>query len=428
MLARNDETRRSKRWRSPPRPRTLIPIVGERSRLGARMNSIATAARYRDRKRYAWLLSLLVPSLVGAGPLLASRFGDPLWLWTPLLLVYVLLPLLDYALGEDRSNPPESAVPALEADRYYRYVSWAVVPMLWAWFVFGAWYASTQALPWHGWLALALSTGVVGGFCINAGHELGHKKDRIERWLAQAVLAPTAYGHFVIEHNRGHHRDVATFEDPASARMGESIWAFVLREWPGAWRRAWVLERERLERIGSSALSPHNEILQTGALTLALWLALLLWLGAGVLPFLMVAAVWANFQLSSANYIEHYGLLRQRDADGRVERCQPQHSWNSNSLVSNWVLFHLQRHADHHANAARRYQALRHFDEAPQLPTGYFGMFLLAYVPALWFRVMDPRLVAVVGADPQRVNFQPEARARLIKRYFARRGEVGGSA
>lgn len=386
------------------------------------MNAIAPTATYRDRKRPAWLLSLLVPSLVGAGPLLTTALDDARLLWAPLLLVYVLLPLLDALLGEDRSNPPESALAPLEADRYYRYVTWAVVPLLWVWFVFGAWYATATPLPLYGWLAVALSTGVVGGFCINAGHELGHKKTRIEQVLAQLVLAPTAYGHFVIEHNRGHHRDVATPDDPASARMGESIWRFALREWPGAWRRAWVLERERLSRERRSAVSLRNEIVQTGMLTLALWGALVLWLGIAVLPFLLLAAAWANFQLTSANYIEHYGLKRRCDAEGRVERCQPQHSWNSNSLVSNWILFHLQRHADHHAHAARRYQALRHFDEAPQLPAGYFAMFLLAYVPALWFRVMDARLVGAVEGDAERVNFDPGKHRQLRARWFADRG------
>lgn len=376
------------------------------------------ALAWKDRKRPLWLLSLLVPSLIGAGPLLAAGFGHPGWLWAPIVIAYGLLPLADLLIGEDRSNPPESEVPALEEDRYYRYITWAVVPLLWLWWVFAAWYAATAELPWHGWLALALSTGLVGGFCINAGHELGHKKTRIERILAQWVLAPTAYGHFVIEHNRGHHRDVATPTDPASARMGESIGRFVLREWPGAWRRAWAEESARLAREGRPAWHPDNEILQTGALTVASWAVLAWWLGPAVLPFLALAALWANFQLSSANYIEHYGLLRRAGPDGRPERCLPQHSWNSNALVSNWILFHLQRHADHHAHAHRRYQSLRHFPEAPQLPTGYFGMFLLAYVPPLWFRIMDPRLVAAVDGDASRVNFQPERREALLRRHF----------
>lgn len=381
-------------------------------------STTAPTTPWRDAKRPAWLLSLLVPGLVAAGPLLHATSGAPALLWLPLALVYIGLPLLDAALGEDGSNPPESAVPALEADRYYRVVTWALVPMLWAGWAFGAWYALQPGLPLHGVLAVALGTGVVGGFCINAGHELGHKKPALERWLAKLVLAPTGYGHFFVEHNRGHHRDVATPEDPASARMGESIWRFALREWPGAWRRAWALERDRMRREGRATLSLRNDIVQTSLVTLAIWGALVAWLGIEALGFIAVAAGWANFQLTSANYIEHYGLLRRRDAQGRVERCEPRHSWNSNALVSNWALFQLQRHADHHANAARRYQALRHFPEAPQLPMGYFGMFLLAYVPPLFFRVMDPRLVAAVQGDATRVNIAPAKREALLARWF----------
>jgi alkane 1-monooxygenase len=114
----------------------------------------------------------------------------------------------------------------------------------------------------------------------------------------------------------------------------------------------------------------------------------------------------AWFQLTSANYVEHYGLLRRKEADGRYERCQPHHSWNSNHVFSNLLLFHLERHSDHHAHPNRRYQSLRHFENLPSLPTGYFGMFLLAYCPPLWFRVMNPRLMALphVAGDPARVN------------------------
>jgi len=153
------------------------------------------------------------------------------------------------------------------------------------------------------------------------------------------------------------------------------------------------------------------------AITLAIWGALCVWLGPQVLLFLLPAALWANFQLTSANYVEHYGLLRQTGPDGRVETCKPQHSWNSNHVFSNWATFHLQRHSDHHAHPLRRYQSLRHFAEAPQLPSGYFGMFPIAYVPPLWFAVMDPRLIAAVGRDAARINFAPGQRARLLAKY-----------
>jgi alkane 1-monooxygenase len=374
-------------------------------------------AAYVDRKRHAWLLSLLVPVLVGSGPLAYLASGAVWVLWLPVALVYLMLPLLDLLLGEDLSNPPESAVPALEADRFYRWITFALVPLLWAAFIFAAWFVTTHPLPWHGVLAVIISTGVVGGFCINVGHELGHKRETLERWLAKLVLAPTGYGHFYVEHNRGHHRDVATPADPASSRLGESIWRFTLREMPGAWRRAFVLEAERLANLGRPWWHPSNDIVQTSLITVALWTGLVAWLGFSVLPFLLLASFWANFQLTSANYIEHYGIARKRLADGRFEPCKPHHSWNSNHIVSNWALFHLQRHSDHHAHATRRYQSLRTFDGLPQLPTGYFGMFLLAYVPRLWFRVMDPRLLRLVGADIERINFDPQQREVLMQRY-----------
>ena len=375
------------------------------------------APPYRDRKRYAWLLSLLVPATVLIGPALMLASGDVRALWLPPIFFYVVAPLLDWLLGEDLSNPPESAVAALDADRYYRRITYALVPVLWLAFIFSAWFVASHPLPWHGLLAMVLITGSVGGFSINLGHELGHKNTKLERWLAKLILAPTAYGHFFIEHNRGHHRDVATPLDPASSRMGESIYHFVWREMPGAFKRAWKLETDRLNREKLPLWSLHNEILQPALITLLLWGTLLAWLGLGLLPFLLVASFWANFQLTSANYIEHYGLLRQLRAPGKYEICQPHHSWNSNHIFSNWALFHLQRHSDHHAHPLRRYQSLRHFENLPRLPSGYFGMFTVAYVPALWRHVMDERLLGVVGRDASRINLDPRQRAALILRY-----------
>ena len=375
------------------------------------------APAYRDRKRYAWLLSVLAPTFVGSGPLLVHLSGQAAWAWAPLLFIYGLVPLLDRLLGEDRSNPPESAVPALEADRYYRRVTYATVPVLWIAFVAAIWYLATQPLPLHAQIAMVLSAGVIGGFGINLGHELGHKTTTLERWLAKLVLAPTGYGHFFIEHNHGHHRDVATPADPASSRMGETIYGFVLREMPGALKRAWAIEVERLGRRGLPVWSLHNEILQPALITLALWALLGAWLGWAALPFILAVSFWANFQLTSANYIEHYGLLRGKLPSGRYEPCRPHHSWNSNHVFSNWILFHLQRHSDHHAHPMRRYQSLRHFDELPTLPSGYMGVFLVAYLPPLWFRLMDRRLVRAVGGDASRIHFQPGKRDALLRRH-----------
>lgn len=375
---------------------------------------------YHDRKRHLWVVSLIVPSLVLIGPALYLWTGQALYLWAPVVINYGLIPMLDMLIGEDQSNPPEDVVPQLESDRYYRYITYALVPLIWGGYLFGIWFVGAHALPVHGWLAMVILVGGTCGFGINLGHELGHKPGRGERWLAKCVLARCGYGHFFIEHNKGHHRDVATPEDPASSRMGENIWRFACRELPGAARRAWQLEKNRLERQGRSVWSHHNEILQPAALTALVWAGAVILFGPAILAFVLAVAFWGAFQLTSANYVEHYGLLRQKQANGRYERTQPHHSWNSNHMVSNWATFHLQRHSDHHAHPTRRYQSLRHFEHIPTLPNGYFGMFLAAYIPPVWYALMDQRLVDHVDGDASRINFQPGKRQKLVARFNLR--------
>jgi alkane 1-monooxygenase len=241
----------------------------------------------------------------------------------------------------------------------------------------------------------------------------------MERWLSRVALAQSAYGHFFIEHNRGHHVRVATPEDPASARLGESFYAFLPRTVLGSVRSAWELERTRLARLGSPSWSPRNDILGAWAMTVVLLAALIAAFGFVVAPYLLIQAVIGFSLLEVVNYLEHYGLLRQRREDGRYERTRPEHSWNSNNTASNVLLYHLQRHSDHHANPIRRYQALRHVDDAPQLPTGYAGMILLAVLPPLWRRVMDHRVLAHYRGELDRANLKPGLRRRALERYRA---------
>lgn len=373
--------------------------------------------QFRDGKRWGWLLSVVGPGIATLGPL-AHIWGATSFWWfaLPLILFYGVVPLADWWLGEDPTNPPESEVPALEADRYYRWILYATVPVLWGSVLFNLMYLATHEMPPAAWLALVIVTGSVLGFGLNLSHELGHKQDWVGRKLALFNSALGGYGHFSIEHNRGHHRHVSTPEDPASARLGESIYRFVLREMPGAFKRAWTLESDRLSRKGSSAWHPDNEILQAGLLTLAIYGGLILAYGWPLATAIPLVAFWGAFQLTSANYIEHYGLQRRRGPDGGYERCAPHHSWNSNHLVSNLVVFQLQRHSDHHAHPGRGYQSLRDFADLPRLPSGYFGMFMVAYVPPLWFRVMDQRVVKATNADPDCINFVPEQRQALMRR------------
>ena len=377
------------------------------------------AVLYIDRKRYWWLLSVFYPLQPFLGIWLHAVTGKEAWLFLPFLLNYAVGPALDWLLGEDRSNPPEEVVPQLEQDRYYRYLTYAVVPLHYVSLLVVAWYVSSQDLSAFGVVGLAVVAGLTAGLAINTGHELGHKNSRIEKALAKLVLALPAYGHFTIDHNRGHHSKVSTPEDPSSSRMGESIYKFATREIPGAFREAWSIEKDRLNRRGKSEWHPSNQILQSYALTAIISLGLVLAFGWVMIPFLVIHNAMAYWQLTSANYVEHYGLLRAKDDRGRYQRCEPHHSWNSNHVFSNHALFHLERHSDHHTHPQRRYQSLRHYEDLPSLPSGYFGAYLLAYVPNLWFRVMDPRLLALpdVQGDLDKVNIDPAARGALLRKY-----------
>ena len=231
-----------------------------------------------------------------------------------------------------------------------------------------------------------------------------------------------AYGHFYIEHNRGHHVRVATPEDPASARLGETFYAFWPRTVWGSLTSAWRIEKRRYARRKQHPFRIGNDVLNAWLMTAVLWGALIAWLGVGVAPYLLLQAVVGFSLLEVVNYMEHYGMLRQKVGVGerqRYERVDPSHSWNSNNIATNVLLYHLQRHSDHHANPTRRYQALRDFEESPVLPTGYAGMIVLAIVPPVWRRVMDPRVVAHFDGDVTRANLQPAKRDKLLARYAA---------
>jgi alkane 1-monooxygenase len=401
------------------------------------------AQEWRDKKRYLWLVGLVAPTaLFVVLPVIwaMNRHGwhtsSQVLLWIGPLLLFVLLPLLDLRFGPDGQNPPDEVMEQLENDKYYRYCTYAFIPFQFASVVFGAYLFTADNLSWLGYdgpvgwigkVGVALSVGVLGGVGINTAHEMGHKKDSLERWLSKVTLAQTFYGHFFIEHNRGHHVRVATPEDPASARMGESLWAFLPRSVWGSLRSSWALEAERMRRLDKSVLSIRNDVVNAWLMSVALWGVLLAVFGWTLLPFIVVQAVVGFGLLEAVNYLEHYGLLRQKvddparrgsnSARGRYERCRPEHSWNSDHIVTNIFLYHLQRHSDHHANPTRRYQTLRSFDGAPNLPSGYSSMILLTLVPPLWRKVMDPRVLAHYDGDITRAHLHPPKREKLIAKY-----------
>ncbi len=370
---------------------------------------------WRDTKRYAWVLGAVIPLIPFAAWGLVEATGlSMFWYFGP-LFVFGVIPLVDLLVGIDPNNPPDEVIERLENDRYYRWVTYAFIPMQYLAFIWTAWMLGQPQYSVGDKIGMALTIGMVAGIGINTAHELGHKKESHERWFARICLAQTAYGHFFIEHNRGHHVRVATPEDPASSRLGETMWGFLPRTMAGSLTSAWRLEKKRLGRRQRSPWTLRNDVLNAWAMTLVLWGALLVAFGVGILPYLVLQAFVGIWLLESVNYLEHYGMRRQKLESGRYERVNPSHSWNSNNIGTNVLLYHLQRHSDHHANPTRRYQALRDYPEAPVLPTGYAGMIVLTWVPAVWRTVMDPRVVAHYDGDVTRANIAP----RRAKHYLA---------
>jgi alkane 1-monooxygenase len=395
------------------------------------MGAVVSADQWRDKKRYLWLMGLIAPTMLFVvWPIVwaMNQFGwqtaSQVFFWVGPFVVYILLPALDLLLGPDGQNPPDEVIERLENDKYYRYCTYAYIPFQYASAIVGAYLFTASDLSWLGYdgplnwpakIGLALSFGMLGGIGINTAHELGHKKDSLERWLSKITLAQTCYGHFYIEHNRGHHVRVATPEDPASARFGETFWKFLPRSLWGSLRSAWQLEAQRMRRLNKSPFNIGNDVLNAWLMSVVFWGVLVAVFGPELIPFVIIQAVVGFTLLVAVDYLEHYGLLRQKTPSGRYERCAPEHSWNSDHLVTNLLLYQLQRHSDHHTNPTRRYQALRSVDGAPSLPSGYASMILLAYFPPLWRRVMDHRVLEHYDGDITRVNLDPRRREKIIR-------------
>ncbi|TCJ99660.1 alkane 1-monooxygenase [Nocardia alba] len=383
------------------------------------MQTVGKPGDFRDPKRYLWALGLIAP----ASALLPSQLvfhtkAEVFW-WIGPVIVLIAIPVLDWIVGEDGNNPREEDYAALSADRYYRWCTYLFLPIQFVSLAVACFMWTSPELALIDKLGLAATVGFVSGIGINAAHELGHRVESAEKLLSKIALSQSGYGHFFVEHNRGHHARVATPEDPASARLGESLWEFLPRSVIGGFRSAVHLERARLHRQGRGWWSASNNILQAWAMTAVLFGSLTLAFGPTILPWLAIQGAIGIALLETVNYVEHYGLLRARKANGRYERCSPRDSWNSDRLVTNIFLFHLQRHSDHHANPGRRYQTLRSSEEAPQLPAGYATMIVLAAVPPLWRAVMDPKVAAHYGGDLSLANVAPAKPRRLLARYRA---------
>lgn len=315
------------------------------------------------------------------------------WVFLPLLYAFGLVPLVELLVKPSAANLQDAEKELAKENPVYDVLVRLMVPLQWA---FLLWFVKVIQDPSLSGMALAGRITAMGMLCgvvgINVAHELGHRQLSLDRFLAKTLLLSTLYTHFYIEHNRGHHRHVATPDDPASARQGETLYAFWFRALPGAWWNAWKLENERMKKEGRTTWSMQNEMLRLQIIQAVLIAVIAVFAGGNAAVYFVLASLMGGLLLETVNYIEHYGLLRKRNERGRYERVMPIHSWNSNHVFGRVLLFELTRHSDHHYKASKPYQLLDHMDEAPQLPTGYPGMMLLALVPPLFFSVMDPKV------------------------------------
>jgi len=338
-------------------------------------------------RSFPFALALVTPTLCGIAVLLKGPF-----LLLPPFYLFVFTPIMDLVLG--KSTKPLEPEEAAEKWRDLRYDIW-----LWLWMPLqvivqgiGLYMAARTQDPIE-LVGLIFASGLLGGIGINVAHEFMHRKGRAERAAAEVILTTVSYAHFSIEHVLGHHKNVATKNDPASAAKGELLYTFLPRSIYKSVLSAWALETARVEKLKV----PFG--LSDRRLRYPLFLALLiigvtLTGGLGGLIYFLGQSLVAIVLLETINYLEHYGLSRKELSNGAFERVQPEHSWNSAHRLTNWYLFQLPRHADHHAQASRPYFALRHLPEGPQLPAGYGTMLMAAFVPPLWFAVMDPRVEA----------------------------------
>jgi alkane 1-monooxygenase len=305
--------------------------------------------------------------------------------WIPLIYLFFLVPLVELLFKPDSENLTEVEEAEAKSNPIFDFVLWLTVPLQ-----VGALYLFLSSLDFSASImdtaGRVVAMGLLcGTFGINAAHELGHRVNKFEQFLAKVLLLTSLYMHFFIEHNKGHHKHVATPEDPSTAFYKQHLYAFWIQTFVGTQKKAWQIATA--EAKGSF----FNEMALFQLIQFALLFAIYYFFGGFVVACFFAAAFIGAALLETVNYIEHYGL--QRDfAKTTYERVKPAHSWNSNHLLGRLTLFELSRHSDHHYLASRKYQILRHMEEAPQMPTGYPGMILLALIPPIWFKVMHRQM------------------------------------
>ncbi len=314
--------------------------------------------------------------------------------WAPLIYAWVLLPLLELFLNPDEKNLSAAEEELAKANKWYDYMLYIIVPLQYAALIYFLLSLQQTGLAWWEIAGRIFTMGLLcGTFGINVAHELGHRVNKAEQTMAKMLLGTSLYIHFFIEHNKGHHKHVATPQDPSSARYNESVYRFYFRTIAYSYLSAWKIANEDTRKKYGTSFHFNNEMIQAQLLQLLLLVAIWFFFGSTITAYFLAAAVLGILLLETVNYIEHYGLQRKETNDGKFERTLPHHSWNSNHVMGRMMLFELSRHSDHHYLASRKYQVLQHHKDAPQLPTGYPGSMILSLFPPLWFMIMNKKIM-----------------------------------
>jgi alkane 1-monooxygenase len=319
--------------------------------------------------------------------------GNGLMCWLPLLYTFFLIPFVELFIKADPKNLDEVEEALAKKNKAYDLILYAAVIMQYysLWVFFNS--LKQEQLSTIDIIGRVLSMGLLcAAFGINVAHELGHRVNKMEQTFAKMLLLTSLYMHFFIEHNKGHHKHVATPHDPSTAKYNQSVYAFWPQTLIGTYLSAWKIANDEVGKKGKRWYSLQNEMLLFQIIQLLFVFAIYYFFGAISALLFTVAAFMGGLLLETVNYIEHYGLSRNTTSEEQYERVQPHHSWNSNHIIGRLMLFELSRHSDHHYLASRKYQILRSFDNAPQMPTGYPGMILLSLFPPLWFKIMHQQM------------------------------------
>jgi len=247
-------------------------------------------------------------------------------------------------------------------------------------------------LSWQAFVACAAVVGIINGaVTIVSAHELIHRSANTDQTIGAIAMSFCWYPCFYREHIHGHHNNVGTREDSATARMDENIYRFLIRAVRGNVKGSWRIERRLLLKRNRKTWSLYNSTLMLWLLSLVVLICLWTFHSTIAAAFFLVQGIIAIVVLETINYIQHYGLIRHKAADGKLEPIQPKHSFNATFWFSNVAFLNLLLHSDHHSYPMRPFSILRLNASAPVLPLPAFLMMVIAYLPPLWYLLMNRR-------------------------------------